>query len=237
MSSFVLKLIAIITMLCDHTGDAIVGHLSLLNIIGRMAFPIFAFQLVVGFLNTSNIEKYAVRLGIFAIISQIPFSILMYIMNSNILTLNIFFTLLLGLLALFVYNKVNNKFLKYLSIFFIILLGELANVDYGGWGVFLILFIYLLCPTFKNVGLLKNNLPIKYFSFIAIYLLLCIIKYINYFTLLSSSTVFALIVFTFLPFIFMLLYNGKKGPSLKYFFYAFYPLHLIILCFINLVIL
>ena len=166
MSSFILKLIAIITMFCDHAGDILVGHLSILNVIGRIAFPIFAFQLVVGFLHTSDIKKYALRLGIFAIISQIPFSLLMYNMNSNIFTLNIFFTLLLGLLTLIIYNKVNNKFLKWISIVFIILIGELANVDYKGWGVFLIFFIYLLCPAFKDVGLLTKNIAIKYFTFI-----------------------------------------------------------------------
>ena len=237
MSSFVLKMIAIITMFCDHAGDAIVGYLSILNVIGRMAFPIFAFQLVIGYLNTRDLKKYATRLGLFALISQIPFSLLMYICRADIFTLNIFFTLSLGILALVVYDKMQNKYLKWLFIVLIICLGDLANVDYGYWGVLLILFIYLFCPSIKNAGLLQDKKALKYFIFITGYFLLCILRYVEYYNLLPITWICTLIFFTFLPFIFMLLYNGKKGPSLKYFFYAFYPLHLIILCFINLVLL
>ena len=159
MSSFVLKIIAIICMFCDHFSDAIIGHLSILNIIGRIAFPIFAFQLVIGFINTRDFKKYASRLFIFSLISQIPFMLLMYVMNydgnfnflisnfpsiilnENILQLNIFFTLILGLFTLLIYDKVSNKFLKWLCIALLIALGEVLQVDYGGWGVFLILFI------------------------------------------------------------------------------------------------
>ena len=257
MSSFVLKLIAIICMFCDHFSDAVIGHLSVLNVIGRIAFPIFAFQLVIGFINTKNIKNYATRLLIFALIAQLPFMGLMFIMsydtseltfeniismlpsilsNENILTLNIFFTLLLGLFALLLYNKVSNKFAKWISIIFIIVLAELAKVDYGGWGVFLILFIYLFYPKLTHSNVLVKNTPLKYFIFIFGYLLLCIYRYSNFFGVLSIEWVIALILFSFLPIIFMLLYNNKKGPSMKYFFYAFYPLHLIILCLLNIVI-
>lgn len=237
MSSFVLKIIAIVCMFCDHFGDAIIGHLSILNVIGRIAFPIFAFQLVIGFINTQNIKKYVTRLLIFSLISQLPFMGLMYIMNSNVFTLNIFFTLLLSILALLVYNKISNKYIKWLSIILIIVLGEIANVDYGGWGVFLILFIYLFCPKFKHSNILNNNATLKYIIYIFGYLLLCIYRYIEFFGSLSTIWIISLILFTFLPILFMLLYNNKKGPSMKYFFYIFYPLHLVILCFVNLIIL
>lgn len=258
MSSFVLKLIAIICMFCDHFSDAVIGHLSVLNVIGRIAFPIFAFQLVIGFINTKNIKKYATRLLIFALIAQLPFMGLMFIMNydtsaltfetvisnlpsilsnESILTLNIFFTLMLGLLTLLVYNNFSNKYVKWLSIILIIALAELAKVDYGGWGVFLILFIYLFYPKLTHSNVLVKNSPLKYFIFIFGYLLLCIYRYSNFFGVLSIEWVVSLISFSFLPIIFMLLYNNKKGPSMKYFFYIFYPLHLAILCFINLVLL
>ena len=71
MTSFVLKIIALITMFCDHFGDAFIGHTSALNVIGRIAFPIFAFQISEGYIHTKNIKKYIARLLIFAIISQI----------------------------------------------------------------------------------------------------------------------------------------------------------------------
>ena len=58
MSSFVLKMIAIITMFIDHIGYAIFGELSFFNYIGRIAFPIFAFQISEGYLHSKNLKKY-----------------------------------------------------------------------------------------------------------------------------------------------------------------------------------
>ena len=101
MSSFVIKIIAIISMIFDHASDAIIGHFSFFNLIGRIAFPLFCFQLVNGFKHTKNIYKYMLRLIIFGIISQIPFSIFIYFYSGSFITLNIFFTLALGLLAIY----------------------------------------------------------------------------------------------------------------------------------------
>lgn len=70
MSSFVIKLIAIITMLCDHSGDAILGRFSFLNVIGRIAFPLFCFQIVIGYKHTKNVNKYFLRLFIWYYISN-----------------------------------------------------------------------------------------------------------------------------------------------------------------------
>lgn len=96
MSAFVLKIIAIITMFIDHLGYAIYGRLSFFNYIGRIAFPIFAFQISEGYIYTKNLKKYLLRLFVFAIISQIPF-LLFYSIFSKNFALNIFFTLLLGM--------------------------------------------------------------------------------------------------------------------------------------------
>ena len=226
MSSFILKIIAIITMFCDHFGDIFIGHLSAFNIIGRIAFPIFAFQIAVGYKHTKNIKKYALRLIIFALISQIPFSIFKYIMGNSVFDLNVCFTLLLGLLTLLIFEKVDDKFFKYLYIFIILLIAHFANVDYGAWGVFLIFFIYLFCPKVSNLPMKRI---IKLIIFIAGFLLLCILEYISYLGSLPTMFLMAVILFSFLPSIFMLLYNGKKGYSLKYLFYLFYPVHLIVL--------
>ena len=74
MSAFVLKIIAIITMFIDHIGYIFSnGKISYFNYIGRLAFPIFAFQISEGYLHTKNLKKYFLRLFLFALISQIPF--------------------------------------------------------------------------------------------------------------------------------------------------------------------
>lgn len=108
MTSFALKILACITMFIDHLGYIIFHKFSYFNYIGRLAFPIFAFQISEGFVHTKNIKKYFLRLGIFAVLSQIPFS-LFHSTFSNEFSLNVFFTLFLGLLSIFLYDKIPYK--------------------------------------------------------------------------------------------------------------------------------
>ena len=75
MTSFTLKIIALITMFIDHSGYVFMGSFSFCNFIGRIAFPIFAFQITEGYLHTKNLRKYFLRLFLFALISQIPFAL------------------------------------------------------------------------------------------------------------------------------------------------------------------
>ena len=75
MSSFTLKILAIIFMTIDHIGFILFPKIDILRVIGRIAFPIFAFQVGISFENTKNKEKYILRMLIFTIISQIPFHI------------------------------------------------------------------------------------------------------------------------------------------------------------------
>ena len=91
MSTFVLKIIACISMLFDHAGYIVFNGFSFFNYIGRLAFPIFCFQLAQGYTHTQNKQKYFIRLLIFALISQIPFS-LFYTAISQGFMLNILFT-------------------------------------------------------------------------------------------------------------------------------------------------
>lgn len=241
MSSFVIKIIAIISMICDHASDTIIGHFSFFNLIGRIAFPLFCFQLVNGYKHTKNLNKYMTRLIIFGIISQIPFSSFIYFYSGSFTTLNIFFTLALGLLAIYVLDKLPNN-LKFIGIILdvlIIILAEIIKVDYGWFGVALILCIYLFYKE-RNVKSIdnRNNIDIlnklkNNYVFTIVFFILCFIKYYGFFANVPSHIVWEQILFTFSPIIFMLLYNGKKGPSLKYFFYAFYPIHLAIFAFVS----
>ena len=163
MSSFVLKVIACITMFIDHIGYAIYGKLSWCNYIGRIAFPIFAYQITEGYAHTKSLKKYFLRLLVFAIVSQIPFMLFHSIISRDF-GLNIFFTLLLGLLSIFLFEKLPSKLLSIPFIALLCAFAEITNMDYGYWGVLLI-FVFYLC---------KNNkilLTISFYGYI--YLMLC----------------------------------------------------------------
>ena len=235
MTSFVLKIIALITMFCDHFGYALVGHLSIWNYIGRIAFPIFAFQISEGYTHTKNLKRYFARLFAFALISQIPFHLfLQKFIPTSASSLNIFFTLILGLLCMIIYDYFSNikdkilghqifgiKIGQIVGILFVVLIsyiGELLNVDYGAWGIIVIFAFYLF----------KNNKPAMIIS----YILLCIIHYgyriIHYGFYMQYIY---LAIATMLPIILIALYNGNQGHKIKYLLYLFYPVHLLLLYF------
>lgn len=231
MTSFILKLIAMFTMLVDHTGDAWIKHISPMNLIGRIAFPIFAFQISEGYLHTKNLKKYFLRLFLFALISQFPF-MLFYSIYTNGFTLNIFFTLFVGLFTIFLYDKIIhstlilfkhrkiNMFFKQILGFCIVTsLGTLAQIcqfDYGFFGITIIFLFYLF----------RDNKLAMTLSFITA----CILKYgIPYILYGFNIWYIGLTVFTILPILFICLYNKKQGKKVKYLLYFFYPVHLFIL--------
>lgn len=238
MSSFIIKIIAIISMLCDHASDALIGHLTFLNIIGRIAFPLFCFQLVIGYRHTKNIKKYLFRLLLFGIISQVPFSLFTYSFAGIFTNLNVFFTLALGLLGIYALDKIPNKWISIVINILIILLAELIKVDYGAIGICIILCIFVFYKDKSQkenkkdfLSVFKNNA-----LFTLMFFILCVTRYIGSFSTTDLFIVISQLLGTFFPIIFMLLYNGKKGPSIKYFFYAFYPVHLIILVILHYII-
>jgi len=222
MSSFVLKIIAIVTMFIDHIGYAIFGKLSFFNYIGRIAFPIFAFQISEGYIHTKNFKKYFLRLFIFAIVSQIPFMLFGKIISLDF-TLNIFFTLLLGLTSIYIYDKSKYKIIAIIPAILIGLISQFTHCDYGFYGVAIIFMFYVFKTdiikssiAFMLATSIKYTIPILKYGFhnVFLYLLIC----------------------TFLPIIFISLYNGKKGKDIKYLLYLFYPLHLLLIYGIHLLI-
>jgi len=106
MNSFILKIIACICMFCDHIGNVLFDEVTVLNYIGRFTFIIFAFQIVQGYIHTHNIKKYIKRLSLFALISQIPFTLFYHFVFESF-AINVIFTLLFGLIAIFIYDKYN----------------------------------------------------------------------------------------------------------------------------------
>ena len=214
MTSFVLKIIAVITMLFDHVGHIIFNQISFMNYIGRLSFPIFAFLITEGYKYTKNLKKYFARLLIFATISQIPY--MLFISTFSIsFSLNILFTLALGLLGITLYDKIKYKPLGIIIVILFSSIAHYLHFDYGWFGIAIIFIFYI----FKEKKLLMN-------------LFFCIAVFLNYFynylTSLRIEYLF-IILFCSLSIIPINLYNQKKGKDIKYFLYVFYPLHLIVL--------
>lgn len=223
MTSFILKFIGIIAMFCDHIGYIFFSNVPLLHFIGRIAFPIFAFQITQSYIHTKNVKKFMLKLLIFAFISQVPYILFSSTFTTNY-SLNILFTFLLGLIAILIYDKCKYKIVGILSAILISILGYYLKVDYGIFGVLLIFSFYIF----------KDNLILLCTSTV---LLTFLVRYlpeiIQYPILYNLDMKYA--IFTCLSLIFICLYNKEQGPKLKYFFYIFYPLHLLVLYFLYLI--
>ncbi|MBE5965922.1 MAG: hypothetical protein E7255_02995 [Lachnospiraceae bacterium] len=241
MCSFTLKMIAIITMLIDHIGAIFIPENTLLYFIfrgiGRLAFPIFVFLIVEGFYHTSNIKRYLARLGAFALLSEIPFDIAFYnsnhpganlvreiskgeytiVLNRMMQSQNVFFTLFLGLLLITLINRVEKKFqneviyssaiISALTLVFCFA-AFLLRTDYSYAGILLIAAFYLFRG---NKVLLTVSLLI-----------------------VSGGIIGSINILATLSMLFISLYNGEKGKDIKYFFYIFYPAHLLLLYIVRL---
>lgn len=207
MSSFCLKLFAIIFMLIDHIGVVFFPQNLILRIIGRLAFPIFAFQLGIGYAHTKNKVKHILTLLLFALISQIPFYMMCSIHNSGV-NLNILFTFLFALLIIYSNENIKQYIIKIPLIAILFLIAFYIKTDYGICGILLTILLYY----FSNYKILI--IPILFFTMT----LLC---YMN-----QSSPIQ---LFSILSSVFILTYNGKKGVHVKWLFYIFYPLHMILL--------
>lgn len=232
LNSFQLKCLALITMIIDHTANALNYCIPtkvyiLMRGIGRLAFPIYAFLLVEGFMHTRNRNKYVSRLLLFAIISELPYDTLFgcnftFLPGDLPLPIafdwsdqNIFFTLALGFVALMFLEFYHGN--RIASITIMIAFGtfaEIINCNYGAYGVGTIILFYLL----RKYGLGNTN---------PILLLICLLP-LSFCAYPSFEELPCL--FSVIP---LALYNGEKGKGMKYFFYLIYPAHLLILLFIS----
>ena len=196
LDGFTLKLIALLSMTIDHIG--VFFYLdSGWRIVGRLAFPIFAFLLTEGYRHTHNRKKHFLTIALSGVIMQIP----LFFMQEPMF--NIFLTLALGMLALY-----GIEFKNYFLVGLILLSAWIFPFDYGLYGILLIIGSYLL----KNRWLLFSiySLAIAFLS-----------QYTDHLSVIQLYAIAAL------PFIYM--YNGQRGRSWKWFFYIYYPLHIIII--------
>lgn len=242
LTASALKYIAVITMVFDHFGAAILEKIlnnygmsqlkdtndimtffsnnkmalnvyiidTILRLIGRLSFPIFCFLIVEGFLHTRNIRKYIGRMFIIAIISEIPFDLASKGKVLEFTSQNTIFTLLIGLCVLWcmdsLKNKVKNRILQIIAAAFVIAAGSVIAIliksDYSFYGILVISLMYLL-QSHKMIGSCLGSI------------VLCINN------LMEITTFFNMLILG--------KYNGLRGKSNKWFFYIFYPAHLLIL--------
>lgn len=237
ISSSTLKIIAVISMLIDHVAGGILGRylmkimmtdidagnmeaamqitehwlfsaVNVMHMIGRIVFPIYCFLLVEGFGYTRDRKKYARRLLLFAVISEIPFDLFSSgeIWKSS--HQNVFFTLfcgaavMLGLRWIGEHLKQKGTIAMILSGIAVIAAGAgtayFLKTDYGAAGVLCITVLYI----FRKKKICQ---------------------------LLAGGASFLWELPAPLAFVPVWLYNGQRGLKLKYFFYFFYPVHLLIL--------
>lgn len=235
IDAFHLKIIAIVAMLVNHIGQGF--KLYELNdflyffteFIGKLTFPIMAFLLVEGFYHTKNLKKYMLRMGLFWIISIYPFHLLFNQENTFMpieIVNNIFFTLLIGLIMLSLVKNIENKVIQ---IFVVIICSLLTMVsDWSLIGIFMIYGFYIFKDKNKKIVL-----PCVYTT-IFLFLLMVLGAIFVPEDVMWYMPITTLGVLLVIPL--LLNYNGKRGLSnnfIKWGFYIFYPLHMIVLVIIR----
>ena len=223
LSGSALKTIAILSMLIDHTAHVLYPVLDVLRIsfnlcgkdmtvywimrkIGRLAFPIFCFLIAEGYRNTSHKWRYALRLLIFAIISEVPFNLMCggdYLYPDG---QNVFFTLFLGLLMIHIFATVSSELWKYLAMAAVGVIASLLKADYGLYGTLLVFMFYVL-----------RNYPAAqpFFAYPLLRGEICAVAACIPINLYNGKRGYI------------------KTPLLKIAFYALYPLHILLLVFIR----
>lgn len=247
MNSFALKILAIAGMTANHVAAVFSPDMpwqatAILYAFGGMTYPIMAFLLVEGYRHTSSVRRYAMRLGMFAVIAQVPFTLCFG------LTLNVLFTLLMGLQILWCWDNVKSK-----TIFALIFAGDLALSMFCDWallgplmvfmfsllrekgasGIWLALLPSYICTLLPEILYVAHVVPALIGAAQASSLALnsttglpLMLSHESFLYLCNIG--YALVGFT-LAALCLSNYNGHRGRSMKWFFYAYYPLHLLII--------
>lgn len=234
MSSFVVKIIAAVTMLIDHAGLILFPEYGIMRIIGRIAFPLYAYCIAEGFRYTKNRLHYFLRIFILGLLCQIVY----FVVDGDTL-LGILLTFSFSIIVMFftdgiraalngqksalakfcekiTHSEISLKTDLVLSIIAsfaviaaVFALTAVVDVDYGFFGIML--------PVFTNFFHDKKK---RFVLFSSTLLALCI----------DLTATFSIQYWSLLTIPIVALYNGKPGKyKLKYFFYIFYPAHLVIL--------
>lgn len=284
LSGSTLKITAIVTMLIDHIAAVPLARLLelyggpaalrvaylVMRQVGRISFPIFLFLLAEGFGKTSDRARYALRLGVFALISEIPFDLAFHRKTLEFGLQNVFFTLFLGFLAMWTYDFLAKRALPKALRWFLCAVGTAL---FGVWlmrhfplppafdgplqkllifGYMCLAILGLLVLYAKSFGREKlliagtNLAAMAAFIWLADFLrtdysgegilaVTAIYAFRGLYapSMAAGSAALALFGVNELPALLAVvpaaLYNGKRGLKLKYFFYIFYPAHLLLL--------
>ena len=219
MSSFALHIWAMLLMLCDHLQLTLLPDLPILRCVGRLAFPLFAFMAVEGYLHTRSLKKYLLRLLVLAVISEIPFDLLVSGSVFDPMHQNVIWTIILGLCCIRAFENISADLKKMLSAVVIIAslaAAIIARVDYSSAGVLTLLAFY----AFRGNTVRCRLMQLLSLAFINLVLLGGIEFAFPYQALAVLS----------LPIIW--LYDGSQGPHngfIKAANYLFYPAHMLIL--------
>ena len=216
-----LKILACVTMLIDHVGA--VFRLALKwRMIGRLSFPIFCFLLAEGAYRTRNPKKYALRLVIGALLSEVVFD-LAFFGGMNWGHQNVMITLLLGFFALKSMEKATDMFRKVLIVIPFALAAEVLRTDYGWEGVALMALFGLTREMPGKWPILAAGMTVLFLSIPST------VK-----TILSFRVPIQL--FGLAALVPIALYSGEKrtkNKAIQWGFYLFYPVHLLILYLIR----
>lgn len=256
MTTFQIKLIAIAAMVIDHIGLFFFPQILVFRIVGRLAFPLFAWLIANGAYYSKNIKKYLARLFFFALVAQIPFIIINRLIDPSFWELNVLFTLFLGLSTIFLIKKLKNVVSVCLMIILNALIASLFNMEYGAMGVLAVVIFYHFFRDFRKMIMLQICL-FTIFSITPIIFYIALTREINtsvpttiFHLCLPTWTHICLLVSMAFPpnfisqtlieplglfsLIFVAFYGNQEGKKMKYFFYWFYPIHLVILYVIKL---
>lgn len=203
LDSFQLKCIAIVSMALDHTGAVLYPSQIWLRCLGRIAFPIFCFLIVEGFFHTHDVRRYMGRLGVFALISEIPYDLAFRGVPLEYAHQNVFFTLLIGIGMMVLLERNREWLVKAVILLLAMWLAVLIRSDYNFRGVLLI-FVFYIFHESRWLAVTAGGL----------------------WNFLYQGVIQKYGVLSVLP---LALYNGERGRKMKYFFYIFYPAHLLLL--------
>ncbi len=240
LNALQLKVLAMALMLCDHLWATLLPQFRFLTAIGRLAFPIFAFQLVEGFYETKNRKRYLGRMFLFALIAEIPFNLMLGGSLTFPFHQNVLFTFCIGLLMMSGLEKAKqmNRFAGILTAICCVLaamiVGAVTFVDYQHYGVLMILVFYLA----RNLDEIAQESRFPALGWLIQLVGMVLINWNLMGGLVYPLHLFGKLVeipqqgFAVLALIPIWLYNGKQGPhnrAIQIACYAFYPVHALVL--------